>query len=119
MRHMRGLRDIKTHGTLAKEGRLVSVAKDLHRTNGEGRPPEEGSWDGKINPVALKKDAGTRKSPRNLFQDLVLERNIKATQIAISQELIIEMEGFVEEGLPGALIELNRLKTKLSQLESA
>lgn len=47
MRHMRGLRDIKTHGTLAKEGRLVSVAKDLHRINGKGRPPEEGSWDGK------------------------------------------------------------------------
>ena len=30
----RGMRDIKTHGTLAREGRLVNVARDLHELGG-------------------------------------------------------------------------------------
>lgn len=119
MGHVRGFRDIKTPSTLAREGRLVSVARDLHQINKKDVSPEEGSWDGKIKPIVLKRGMGTRKPPRNLFQDLALERNIQATQIAITQELIAEMEGFVEEGLPGALVELNRIKTKLSRLESA
>lgn len=117
MRRVRGLRDIKTHGTLAREGRLVSVARDLHRINKKGGFPEEGSWDGTINPMVLKRGTGTRRPSRDLFQELVLERNIRATQIATAQELIVEMDGFVEEELPGALDELSRLKTKLSQLE--
>lgn len=118
MGRVRGVHDIKTHGTLAREGRLVSVARDLHQINRKGVSPEEGSWDGKIKPIALKRSMGTRKPPRDLFQDLALEKNIRATQVTIVQELITEMEGFVKEGLPGALVELNRLKTKLSQLES-
>lgn len=118
MRRMRGLRDIKTHGTLAREGRLVSVARDLHQINRKSGSPENGSWDGKVNPILLKRSTRMRKPSRDLFQDLALEKNIRATQITIVQELIAEMDGFVKEGLPGALVELNRLKTKLSQLES-
>lgn len=117
MGHVRGFRDIKTHGSLAREGRLVSVARDLHGINRKGRPPEEGSWDGKVQNVAFKRGEETRRPSRDLFQDLALERNIRATQIAIVQELIAEMEGFMEEGLPGALAEFSRLKTKLSWLE--
>ena len=117
MGNVRGFRDIKTHGTLAREGRLVSVARNLHRMNRKGGSPENTSWDGSVDNMVVKKNAKARRPSRDLFQGLALERNIRATQIAVVQELIAEMEGFMEEGIPGAFIEFSRLKTKLSRLE--
>ena len=117
MRHIRGMRDIKTHGTLAREERLVSVARDWHRSGRSGSSENE-SWDGSVNRMMFKKNAKTRKSSQDLFQTLALEKKIRVMRIEQVQEFIAEMEMFSSEGVPGALAELRRLKTKLSQLES-
>ncbi|PIY73929.1 MAG: hypothetical protein COY85_04675 [Candidatus Portnoybacteria bacterium CG_4_10_14_0_8_um_filter_40_50] len=117
MRHIRGMRDIKTHGTLAREERLVSVARDWHRSGRSGSSENE-SWDGSVNRMMFKKNAKTRKSSQDLFQTLALERKIRIMRIEQVREFITEMEMFSSEGVPGALAELRRLKTKLSQLES-
>ena len=117
MRHIKGMRDIKTHGTLAREGRLVSVARDWHRIGRSGSSKNE-SWDGKADRMVFKKSAKARKASRDLFQDLALEREIRTTRIKQIREFIAEMEMFASEGISGALAELQRLKAKLSQSES-
>ena len=117
MRHIRGLRDINTHGTLAKEGRLVSVAKDWHRIGKSGTSENE-SWDGSVDRMVFKKSAEVRRPSRDLFQTLAFKKEILATQIKQVQESIAEMEMFADEGVSGALVELQRLRVKLSQLES-
>lgn len=116
MGSIRGMRDIKTHSTLAREGRLISVAKNLRRINRSGTS-EERSWGGKVEPVVFNKSAKSRsrRPPPNLFHDIT---KVQAEQIARVEEFIAEMEGFAEEGLPGALGELQCLKEKLSQLKS-
>lgn len=120
MRHIRGLREIQTHGTLAREGRLVSVARDWHRVgrNKTNRSPENESWDGIVSPVMFKKSAAARRPSRCLFQDPELEKKIRAMQIEQVQDSIVEMEMFASEGVSGVIAELQRLKAKLSQLES-
>ncbi|MBI2446606.1 MAG: hypothetical protein HYV51_02170 [Parcubacteria group bacterium] len=121
MRRIRGIKDIKTHGTLAREGRLVSVARDWHKIGRSGST--EGSsenqfWDGSVKHMVFKKSAETRRPSRGLFQDIALEKKIQAARIAQIQESIAEMEMFASEGMPGGFAELERLKIKLSQLES-
>ncbi|MBI2068532.1 MAG: hypothetical protein HYT67_00260 [Candidatus Yanofskybacteria bacterium] len=118
---MRGLRDIKTHGTLARKGRLVSVARDWHRINGGNGTSENQSWDGSIEPMVFKKNVKARRFSRpsqDLFRVPELEGQIRATLIKQVQESIVEMEMFSSEGVPGALAELQRLKAELSQLEN-
>lgn len=117
MRHIRGLCDIKTHGTLAKEGRLVSVARDWHRVGKSGSSEDE-SWDGSVDRMVFKKSAKARRPSQDLSQPLVLRREIRATLIKQVQESMAEMEMFADEGVPGALTELQRLKVRLSQFES-
>lgn len=116
---LRGLRDIRTYGTLAREGRLVSVARDWHQINKIGRSSENESWDGNVDRMIVKRSAAARRPSRNLFQDLVLERKTRATLIKQVQESITDMDMFAGEKISGALAELRRLKVKLSQLESA
>ena len=118
MRHIKGLRDINTHGTLAREGRLVSVARDWHRINGKGESSENASWDGNVDDMVVKKNTKARRPSRDLFKDLVSERKARAMRVKQVQELIAEMEMFAGEGVSGALAELQRLKEKLPQLES-
>ncbi|HEY4474469.1 MAG TPA: hypothetical protein VJC06_00910 [Candidatus Paceibacterota bacterium] len=117
IRVIRGMRDINTHGILARQGRLLSVAKDLHRIQRE-RSSENESWDGSVERLMFNKNAMARKTPQGLFQDHELESKIKATLIKQTQESIAEMEIFANEGFPDVLAELQRLRTKLSQLEN-
>lgn len=118
MRHIRGLRDINTHGSLARAGRLVSVARDWHRIEKRGESSETASWNGRVDRTVFKRSLKARRPPRDLFQDLALEGKIRATQIALTQEYIVEMEMFASDGVPGALVELQRLKAKLLRLKS-
>ncbi|MBU2081857.1 hypothetical protein KKH14_00240 [Patescibacteria group bacterium] len=117
MKHIKGFRDIKTHGTLAGEGRLVSVARDWHRIKRSGFSENE-SWDGSVERMVFKKSAKTRRLSRDLFQTFALEKMIRETQIKKIWESITEMEIFANEEISGAIAELQRLKTKLSQWES-
>lgn len=115
MRRIKGLRDIKTHSTFAREGQLVNVARDLHRIERSGSSENE-SWDGSVNRTVFKRGAKAPRPTRNLFQDLASEREIRATQVRQIQELVVEMEMFADEGISGALTELQRLEEKLSQV---
>ncbi len=118
MRQIRGLRNIKTHSTLAREGRLVSVAKDWHRINRGSGTLENRSWDGSVEPMVFKKSTKARRPSQDLFRVPELERQIRAALIKQVQEAIVEMETFSREEVPGALAELQRLKAGLSQLEN-
>ncbi len=117
LRHIKGFRDIKTHGTLAREGRLVSVARDWHRIK-RGGSLENESWNGGVERMVFKKSAKMRRPSRDLFQTFALEKMIQETQIKQIWESIAEMEIFASEEISGAIAELQRLKTKLYQLES-
>lgn len=118
MRCIKGLRDISTHGTLAREGRLVGVARNLHRIERRSGFSGNESWDGSVDNMMFKKSVKIRKPPNDLFQEIVSERKIQNAMIQQIQEFIAEMEMFAGEGIAGALAELQRLKTKLSDWQS-
>lgn len=118
MRCIKGLRDINTHGSLAREGRLVSVARDLHQIERRSGFSGNESWDGSVNNMVFKKSPKTQKSSRDLFQELTLGRKVREALIQQTQEFISEMEMFAGEEIVGALAELQRLKTKLSDWQS-
>ncbi|MEK7200640.1 MAG: hypothetical protein AAB672_00720 [Patescibacteria group bacterium] len=116
MRCIKGLRDINTHGTLAREGRLVGVARDLHRIERRSGFSGNESWNGSVDNMVFKKSAKTQRLPHDLFQELVLKKKIQNALVQQIQESIAEMEMFAGEGVAGALAELQRLGTKLSRL---
>ncbi|MEK7527016.1 MAG: hypothetical protein AAB537_01200 [Patescibacteria group bacterium] len=119
MRHIKGLADIKTHSTLDRGKRLVSVARDWHRVERSSSPENE-SWDGSIGRMMFKRNTKAlkaRRFPPCLFQDIALKGKILATEIARVREFISEIEMFADEGVSGALAELQHLRAKLSRLE--
>ena len=87
MRRIKGLRDIKTCCSLARTGRLVSVARGLPRISSS--ETHDGS----------------------------LRREILTEQRRYWQELIVELEEFVAEGIPGVASELQRLREKVSRFQ--
>ncbi len=117
MRRVKGLKDIRTYSTLARQGRLASVARNWHRGSG-GLSEALSSWDESVDRMIFKGKRSARRPSRNLFQD-ILEEQFSAMQIERVKECIAEMERFVadEEEISGALAELQRLREKLSQLE--
>ncbi len=117
MMSARGMHDIKTHGTLAREGRLISVARDLHRINKRGFS-EEGSWDGSVDSTVYRRPAQTQRPVRDLFHEIALGRKTLGQQMANIREFVAEMEEFVQEGIPGAANELSRLRERLSALSA-
>ena len=118
MRHIKGLRDIRTHSTLDREGQLVSVARNLHQIK-RGGSLENESWDGSVGRMVFKRGTRAQRPTRDLFQDLALKRKILAPEITRVREVISEIEMFADEGVSGALAELQRLRAKLSRLESS
>lgn len=109
----RGLKDIKTHGTLAREGRLVSVAKNLHQTRGG----QLDSWNIEQHIYyPKKKSAGSR--PASLHRDLFLENKARRYQIAMTQDFLEEMRQAILEGIPVSVHELERLQKKLAKLQA-
>lgn len=117
--HVRGLRDIKTHGTLAREGRLVSVARNLHRLgNGtEENTSHSSDWNIERHVYKKKKSANTATAIP-LHRELYLERKVRLYQIAIIKSLLVEFQQATIEGLPVALHELERLKMRLTELQT-
>lgn len=120
MRRIKGLHDIRTHGSLAQEGKLISVARDWHRT-GSNRAMDEtasGFWDGKVEQHLYKKGP-TRTSPLSRTAPLpFLYEKIKIQQIQMIQDLIKEVRQAMTEGIPVAKGEFQRLEARLSQLKA-
>lgn len=115
---LRGLRDIKTHGSLAREEKLISVARDLHRS---GSRKNEGTisddW-------SVERHIYKKKRPANtatvipLRHELYLERKVRSHQIEITEDLFAEFQQAIVDGLPVAMHEFERLKTRLAELQT-
>ncbi|MBI2035321.1 MAG: hypothetical protein HYT12_01410 [Candidatus Liptonbacteria bacterium] len=109
-----GLRDIKTHSTLAREGRLVGVARNLHRQRNEADDAQRREW--KVERYIFKKPAKRRAS--NFHRELYLEKKVKLRQIEVARDLLEELHQAIAEGIPVAAHELERLRARLAQLEA-
>lgn len=116
---LKGLRDIRTHGTLARQGRLISVARNLDRVRsheGKGGNISNG-WSVELHIYPKQKLAKPRMmAPASLSHDLFLGNKVRLHQIEVIQDLVQEMLQAIAEGIPGAVHELERLKKRLAQL---
>lgn len=114
---VRGMRDIKTHGSLAREGKLLSVAKNLHGAGSHGArtDSEPRSWDGSVERY-LYSGEKVRKRSRPPFGDT--PEKVKAPLAETIMEFIEEMRNFASEGIPGAAEELRRLEARLTRLRT-
>lgn len=115
----RGLRDIKTHGSLAREGRLVSVARNLHRVR--SRENENGTiWDDWSieRHVYPKKKSGRpcTAAKASLHRELFLENKVRLHQIEVIRDFLQEMHQAMAEGIPVAMQEFERLTKMLAKL---
>ena len=114
MRHIKGIKDIATHGSLDRAGRLIGVAKNLRQLR-QRSSASESEWN--VEYHVFKKN--TANAP---MQSEALERNFRnnilSYQAEYTRDLIEEMCGAVTENIPGAIRELARLQQKLVQLEA-
>lgn len=116
----KGLHDIKTHGSLDHEGRLIGVAKNLHRMgsreNGNGKISDD--WSVKQYICPKKKLAKFRQAfVASPYHDFFSENKVKLYQIEVIQDSLQEMRQAMAEGILVSKQELNRLIKKLSELE--
>ncbi len=130
MKRIRGLGDIRTHGSLSREGTLTSVARDWHRLRGLGGGTDDAasksSWDGKVDNSVYKKvtarlprRAGSIAPLTNVSNSrLQLLERIRRQQIASTQSLLEELRQALAEGIPVASSELRRLEARLFQLNN-
>lgn len=118
---LRGMRDIKTHGSLAREGRLISVARNLH---GAGSRESEGGtisddWSIKQHIYPKKGSAGSRsRVTTSLHRELFLENKVRMYQIEVVRDFLQEMRQAIAEGIPVATQEFKRLTKRLAELEA-
>lgn len=113
----RGMHDIRTHNSLAREGRLISVARDLHRSNNIKDTPRSSDWDAKQH-IFKKTKPATVANVDPFRRDPCLERKVRLHQIEVAQSLLAEFQQAATEGLPVSLREVERLKTKLTELQT-
>ena len=126
LRDIKNYRNIKTHGSLAREGKLVSVARDWHKRSegggGAGNAAGSDSWN--VQQHVFRKDSGKGKpvkkisSPVTLFQDPNLDEKIKSRQIEELQNSLAELEQAVSEGISVSADEFKRLKARLAELQA-
>lgn len=117
----RGVHDIKTHSTLAREGKLIGVARDWHKIRngaGDNSSPESSDWSiGKH--VYNKGSTKVRRSrAMSFYSDLYLDEKIKKYQMQLIQDQLQEMNQAMAEGILVSVSELERLKVRLSQLKT-
>lgn len=118
MRRIKGLGDIKTYSALAREGRLVSVAKNLHQIVRRNEFFGEESWGGNIKSFVPKKGAKRRKfSPVLFLLDQDLKAKIRIVQMEQIRALIFELEELAKEGIAGTVAERHSLKKRLARWE--
>ncbi|MDP3947534.1 MAG: hypothetical protein Q8Q41_02490 [bacterium] len=111
------MRDIKTHGSLAREGKLISVARDLHGggSHGARTDSESRSWDGSAERHLY---GGEKVAKRSRPSFGATPEKIDALRAETIVEFIEEMRSFASEGIPGAAKELCRLEARLARLHT-
>ena len=111
------LRDIKTHGTLAREGKLVSVARDWQKRSegggGEGNAAGSNSWN--VQQHVFRKDSEKGKPAKKSF---ILDGKIKSHQIEELKNSLAELEQAASEGIMVSADELERIKARLAELQA-
>lgn len=116
---IKGLRDIKTHGILAREGRLIGVARDLRRTGNResGSRAISDDWSVERHIYPKKKPVRSRQaSATSLHRELFLENQVRLYQIEVARDFLQEMRQAMAEGIPVAMREFERLTKKLVEL---
>lgn len=118
--YLKGLRDIKTHGSLAREGRLISVARNLHGM--ESRKGEDTNisddWSVERHIYKKKSTRSRSASGASLHRELFLENKARLYQIEVIQDFLQEMRQAIAEGIPVAMQEFERLTKRLAELEA-
>lgn len=116
---LRGLHDIKTHGTLAQKGLLVSVARDLHKFGSQKSEGENilGDWSVERHVFKKKRSART-SSPIVVPLRYDLKEKIRLYQIEVIRDLLQEMHQAIAEGILVVHGEVERLEKRLIELES-
>lgn len=115
---LRGLRDIKTHGSLAREERLIGVARNLHKMgNCEGRDRNiSDDWSVQQYICPKKKLAEPRVAATiHPHREFFLENKVRLHQIEVIQGFLQEMRQAIAEGIPVATHEFNRLTKSLAE----
>ncbi len=121
---VRGLRDIKTSITLAREGRLVRsarTAENSSRDNRQGETSDSSDWNlrrhvyKKYKPNKVKKTGTAGSLP---CQESVLAKEVRHSQIKTVQYLLEELNSALLEGIPVAVCEVKRLEKRLIELRS-
>ncbi len=109
---IRGMHDIKTHATLAREGKLVSVARDWHKRN-SNPTNSDSDWNTKHHVY----NKPTQKPSSNPYADPYTDEKIKGCQVQIIKDQLQEMHQAVAEGLEINANEFERLEVQLFKLE--
>ena len=110
---IKGFRDIRTHGSLAREGKLFSVAKNLH---GHGRFREmrsqaESGDEWNVHVFRRDKKPAVRFSHFSSFPFSFEElKKIRMHQVEVASDLLRELHQALAEGLPVVASELERVK---------
>ena len=112
---MKGLINIKTHGSLSRQGLLVSVARDLHRTTRTRSESESKSEDWNTGEQVLQKPKGEKHSIS--ISAPVIAKLINSEQIKYIYGILAEMERAIADGISTSLDEFERLKKKLAELQ--
>ncbi len=129
LRDIKNYSNIKTHGSLAREGKLVSVARDLHNGSGFGggigsaeSKGNMGDWSSHVynkeKEIRKGKPAKRFSSPITPFQDPNFDGKIKSRQIEELQNSLAELEQAASEGFSVSADELSRLKARLAELQA-
>lgn len=117
---IRGLRDIKTHSSLAQEGKLIGVARNLHRMS--VHKSESGNisndWSVERHIYPKQKPVKPRLPAMFLHRYPFLENKIRLYQIEIIQDFLKEMRQALAEEIPVSMREFERLTKKLAELET-
>ena len=123
MSNIRGLRHIKTHGSLDRQGLLIGVAKNMHGRGGVvGRPnvdSQEQDW--KVEPLSINLPGKTgiraRSATASLYRDL--EDKVLTYLTDNTLDLLEEIQRAKNEGFSVCFSELERLQEKLARLKKA
>lgn len=120
---IKGMRDIKTHAALAREGKLVSAARDWHkRSEWDGARGNTEDWNPRVYRMEkkIRRSRPAKRFPSliSFFQDPNLYEKIKSHQIEELRNFLAELEQAIMEGLSVSAKELERIKTRLAELQA-
>ena len=122
---LRGLSNIKTHGTLDRKGLLIGVAKNIHKLgSGGGTESTEGSSDWHVKSHIYK----NKEPPRTALAKIVpphqgllsglSEEEVKQHLIEGFQDLLGEFYKAITEGLPVFTAEVERIQAILVKFQT-